>query len=146
MRKEDMEQNESSLKKRVRKDKAKARHKRRFRYSFLTIILLVCLVQMTIGGLLNNITKLVAYHGKLIKLESKQIAAEARNAELKKNIKNFSTTTAMESIGRNNLKMAGKDEVLVIVNKHEVQESENQKHNKIRLKNNEKHNDRSVRP
>ena len=53
MRKEDMEQNESSLKKRVRKDKAKARHKRRFRYSFLTIILLVCLAQMTIGGLLD---------------------------------------------------------------------------------------------
>ena len=141
-----MERSESNLAKRVRKDKAKVRRKKRFRYSFLTIILLVCLVQMTIGGLLNNITKLVAYHGKLVKLESKQIAAEARNAELKKNIKNFSTTTAMESIGRNNLKMAGKDEVLVIVNKHEEPETETQKHNKIRFKNNEKHNDRGIRP
>ena len=146
MREENMERSESNLAKRVRKDKAKVRRKKRFRYSFLTIILLVCLIQMTIGGLLNNITKLVAYHGKLIKIESKQIAEEARNAELKKNIKNFSTTTAMESIGRNNLKMAGKDEVLVIVNKHQVPETETQKHNKIRLKNNEKHNDRGVRP
>lgn len=146
MREEYMERSESNLAKRVRKDKAKVRRKKRFRYSFLTIILIVCLAQMTIGGLLSNITKLVAYHGKLVKLESKQIAAEARNAELKKNIKNFSTTTAMESIGRNNLKMAGKDEVLVIVNKHEVPETETQKHNKIRFKNNEKNNDRGIRP
>lgn len=131
--------NESNLAKRIRSDKAKARHKRRFRYSFLTIILLVCLVQMSISALLN-ITKVVAYHSKLSKLESKQIAAEARNAELKKDIKNFSTTATMESIARNNLKMAGKDEVLVIVNKQEDSEKD-QKRGKIRLKNNEKHND-----
>lgn len=131
--------NESNLAKRIRSDKAKARHKRRFRYSFLTIILLVCLVQMSISALLN-ITKVVAYHSKLSKLESKQIAAEARNAELKKDIKNFSTTATMESIARNNLKMAGKDEVLVIVNKQEDSEKD-RKHGKIRLKNDEKHND-----
>ena len=130
---------ESKLAQRIRNDKSKARRKRRFRYSFLTIILLVSLVQMSFSALLN-ISKVVAYHGKLSKLESKQISAEARNAELKKDIKNFSTTATMESIARNNLKMAGKDEVLVIVNKQE--ESDNvQKHGKIRLKNNEKHND-----
>lgn len=130
---------ESNLAKRIRNDKTRARRKRRFRYSFLTIILLVCLVQMSFSALLN-ISKVVSYHGKLSKLESKQIAAEARNAELKKDIKNFSTTATMESIARNNLKMAGKDEVLVIVNKQEEPEK-SQKHSKIRLKNNEKHND-----
>lgn len=131
--------NESNLAKRIRNDKSKARRKRRFRYSFLTIILLVCLVQMSFSALLN-ISKVVAYHGKLAKLESKQISAEARNAELKKDIKNFSTTATMESIARNNLKMAGKDEVLVIVNKHE-ESHKDRKHGKIRLKNNEKNND-----
>lgn len=100
----------------IKKKSIKQRHHTQFYYSFLTIILLICLVQMSISALLN-ITKVVAYHGKISTLESKQIAAEARNAELKKDIKNFSTTATMESIARNNLKMAGKDEVLVIVNK-----------------------------
>lgn len=131
--------NESSLAKRIQKDKVRARHKRRFRYSFLTIILLVCLVQMSISALLN-ISKVVAYHTKLAKLESKQIAAEARNAELKKDIKNFSTTATMESIARNNLKMAGKDEVLVIINKQEEPQKV-QKHGIIRLRADEKRND-----
>ena len=36
-----------------------------------------------------NISKIIDYHIKLAKLESKQIAAEARNSELKKDIKNF---------------------------------------------------------
>ena len=94
---------------------------------------------MSFSALLN-ISKVVAYHSKLAKLESKQISAEARNAELKKYIKNFSTTATMESIARNNLKMAGKDEVLVIVNKQEESEK-NQKRGKIRLINNEKNND-----
>lgn len=138
--KTDKNLNESNLAKRIRRNNAKARHKRRFRYSFLTIILLVCLVQMTIGGLLNNITRLVAYHGKLEKLESKKIEAEARKADLQKDIKNFSSTSAMESICRNSLKMAERDELMLILNKREQPEKE-QKHFKIGLKNNEKNDD-----
>ena len=109
------------LAKRIQRDKRKARRKRRFRYSLLTVILLVCLAQMTVSALLN-ISKIIDYNIKLAKLESKKIAAEARNAELKNDIKNFSRTATMESIARNNLKMAGKDELLVIVNKTEEQQ------------------------
>ena len=54
------------------------------------------------------------------------------NEELKKDIKNFSTTAAMESIARNNLKMAGKDEMLIIVNKQAAPADE--KHKKIGFK------------
>ena len=114
----------------IKKKSIKQRHHTQFYYSFLTIILLICLVQMSISALLN-ITKVVAYHSKISTLESKQIAAEARNAELKKDIKNFSTTATMESIARNNLKMAGKDEVLVIVNQQQAQEPDKKsKHKK----------------
>ena len=120
------------LAKRIQRDKKKARRKRRFRYSFLTVILLVCLAQMTVSALLN-ISKIIDYNIKLAKLESKQIAAEARNAELKKDIKNFSTTATMESIARNNLKMAGKDEVLVIVNKtEEPQDNKKRKQKQVK--------------
>lgn len=138
MKRTSSEEKGTKLAQRIKSNKAR-RHKRRFRYSFLTIILLVCLVQMSISALLN-ITKVVAYQRKLAKLESKQIAAEARNSELKKDIKNFSTTATLESIARNNLKMAGKDEVLVIVNKQE-EPKQNQRRIKIRIKNNEKDDD-----
>lgn len=120
---------DNNLASKVKKQNVKNRHHTQFYYSFLTIILLICLVQMSFSALLN-ITKIIAYQRKLSTLESKQIAAEAKNAELKKDIKNFSTTASMESIARNNLKMAGKDEVLVIVNKQQNTE-EKSKHKKI---------------
>jgi len=120
---------DTNLATKVNKKRAKSRHHSQFYYSFLTIVLLICFVQMSISALLN-ISKVVAYHRKISTLESKQIKAEARNAELKKDIKNFSTTATMESIARNNLKMAGKDEVLVIVNKQQAEEPENKKHKK----------------
>lgn len=132
--------NDSLITKTKRK-RDKKRHHTQFYYSFLTIILLVCLVQMTFSALLN-VTKVVAYHRKISTLESKQIAAEARNTELKKDIKNFSTTATMESIARNSLKMAGKDEVLVIINKQQVSPDKKQeKHKKLGFKNNEKKHD-----
>ncbi len=125
---------EDNLADKVKKGREKTRHHRQFYYSFLTIVLLICLVQMSISALLN-VTKVIAYHKKILTLESKQIAAEARNAELKKDIKNCSTTAIMESIARNNLKMAGKDEVLVIVNKQQNQnEKKNNKYKKIGFK------------
>lgn len=122
----------SKLAAKIKKKSAKRRHHTQFYYSFLTIILLICLVQMSFSALLN-VTKVVSYHRKISTLASKQIAAEARNAELKKDIKNFSTTATMESIARNNLKMAGKDEVLVIVNKQQMSQ-ENDKRKKIGFK------------
>ena len=39
-----------------------------------------------------------------------------RNQDLKLNIKQFSSTDSLEEIARNNLKMAGENEVLVIIN------------------------------
>lgn len=129
-----------SLITKTKRKRDKKRHHTQFYYSFLTIILLVCLVQMTFSALLN-LTKVVAYHRKISTVESKQIAAEARNTELKKDIKNFSTTATMESIARNNLKMAGKDEVLVIVNKQHSPDKKQEKHKKLGFKNNEKKHD-----
>lgn len=123
-----------NLAQKVKKKSAKQRHHTQFYYSFLTIILLICLVQMSFSALLN-VSKVIAYHKKISTIESKQIAAEAKNAELKKDIKNFSTTASMESIARNNLKMAGKDEVLVIVNKQQPPEPDTKdKHKKIGFK------------
>ena len=49
--------------------------------------------------------------------------------QLQDNIKNFSNVAGLEAIARNNLKMSGEDEVLVIINtpKEEEKETKNNK-------------------
>ena len=86
-----------------------------FYYSFLTIILLLCLIQITISAVLN-ISKIVSYKAKIIQITKTRDAALNLNDQLKDNIKNFSNISSMEAIARNNLKMSGEDEVLVIIN------------------------------
>lgn len=86
-----------------------------FYYSFLTIILLLCLVQITISAVLN-VSKIVSYKAKIVQITKTRDAAMALNDQLKDNIKNFSKVDGMEAIARNNLKMSGEDEVLVIIN------------------------------
>ena len=43
--------------------------------------------------------------------------AYAENQRLKEELEDFSSMKSLEAIARNNLKMAGEDEVLVIINK-----------------------------
>lgn len=86
-----------------------------FYYSFLTVILLLCLVQITISAVLN-ISKIISYKAKIIQITNSRNAAKALNEQLKDNIKNFSNVTGLEAIARNNLKMSSEDEVLVIIN------------------------------
>lgn len=100
---------------RITKEKEKRQHHTQFYYSFLTIILLICLAQISFSAILN-ISKIVAYRQKIATIAKTAEEAENRNIELKKDIKNFSSVATLESIARNNLKMASKDEVLIIVN------------------------------
>ena len=83
-----------------------------FYYSFLTVVLLLCLVQITISAVLN----IVSYKAKIVQITKTRNAAKALNEQLQDNIKNFSNVTGLEAIARNNLKMSGEDEVLVIIN------------------------------
>ena len=87
--------------------------KKGFYYSFLTLVLLFCLVQVGFGAILN-ISKTISYRAKINTLEKVRDEAEARNQ------------ASLEGIARNNLKMAGEDEVLVIINKP-VPETKNKK-------------------
>ena len=84
-------------------------------YSFLTIILLLCLIQITISAVLN-ISKVVSYKAKIIQITNTRNAALALNTQLKDSISNFSNVTGLEAIARNNLKMSSEDEVMVIIN------------------------------
>lgn len=86
-----------------------------FYYSFLTIILFLCLIQITISAVLN-VSKVISYKAKIVQITKTRDAAKTLNEQLKDNITNFSNATGLEAIARNNLKMSSDDEVLVIIN------------------------------
>lgn len=101
-------------------DKTKVKNNQRKRkirvyYSLLTIVLLICLAQIGFSAILN-VTKTISYQTKINTMKKTRDQAEIRNKKLKQEIKNFSSASSLESIARNNLKMAGEDEVLVIIN------------------------------
>ena len=97
-----------------------------FYYSFLTIVLLLCLVQITISAVLN-ISKIISYQAKILQITKTRDLAMNRNEQLKDSIKNFSNVAGLEAIARNNLKMSSEDEVLVIINTSKEEEKEAEK-------------------
>ena len=88
----------------------------RFYYSFLTIVLLICLVQVVRSAVLN-ISKTLNYKVKVKKMMVLREEVQGQHDRLESDIKNFGNLKSLEAIARNNLKMAGKDEALVIINK-----------------------------
>lgn len=87
-----------------------------FYYSFLTLVLIFCLIQIGYGAILN-ISKIISYKSKTITLENVLKRAKMRNADLKAEKKMITSDNSLEGIARNNLKMAGQDEILIIINK-----------------------------
>lgn len=109
-------------------DKTKTKNKQRktkirVYYSLLTIVLLICLAQIGFSAILN-ISKTISYQTKINTMKKTKYLAEKRNEKLKQEIKNFSSASSLEAIARNNLKMAGQDEVLVIINTAEEANSD----------------------
>lgn len=112
------------------KTKEKAKHKpsatKGFYYSFLTIILILCLIQITISAVLN-VSKVISYQSKMIQITKSRDAAKELNIQLKESISNFSNVAGLEAIARNNLKMSSEDEVLVIINTTKEEKEEKAK-------------------
>ena len=110
--------NKDNLRQKVRKNQKKKTTRVRFYHSFLTIVLILCVFQISYSALLN-ITKIAIYQGKIIKSHELLSEAQKRNKTLKKEVENFNSMEKVESIARNNLKMAAKNEILVIINEPE---------------------------
>ena len=88
-------------------------------YSALTLVLLIFLLQAGFG-MVVNILRNIDIYAKL------QIVTRAHNQSLKRNktlkydLQSFNSAKSLESIARNNLKMAGENEILLIINKEEL--------------------------
>lgn len=102
--------------------------KKGFYCSFFTFILIFCLIQIGYGAILN-IGKIISYQGKMVTLEKLLKSAQAKNEDLKTEKKVITSDNSLEGIARNNLKMAGEDEVLIIINKKVEQPKPKKKSN-----------------
>jgi cell division protein FtsB len=97
-------------------DSRRRSRKTGFYYSFLTLVLVFCLIQIGYGAILN-IGKIVSYKAKVITLERVLKQTKLHNQDLKADKRTVTSDNSLEGIARNNLKMAKKDEVLIIINK-----------------------------
>ena len=109
------------------------KRKKKF-FSLLTFVLLICIIELTVSAV-QNINKNINFISKIKGLEAKRDEELIRNKQLKSEIENFNSKTNLESIARNNLKMAGENEILLIINKpteEQIQEpnDNNNKHKK----------------
>ena len=102
-------------KKQNKKKRISNSRKTGFYYSFFTIVLIFCLFQIGYGAILN-VGKIISYKGKMITLENLLKQAKLRNQNLRTEKKVVTSDNSLEGIARNNLKMAGEDEVLIIIN------------------------------
>lgn len=113
--------------------------KTRFYYSFLTIVLIFCLIQIGYGAILN-ISKIVSYKSKTIILQNVLKHAKMHNEDLKSERKMVTSDNSLEGIARNNLKMAKDDEVLIIINKKVEKPKKKKKHWDFSIFSNDKKN------
>ena len=102
----------------INRKKVKKVYKKRVYYSFLTIVLAICLIQTTRGAYLN-VMKYFDLNNKIHELNKISAKAEEKNVDLKHQLKEYNSIKGIEALARNNLKMAGKDEVLVIIKNKE---------------------------
>lgn len=108
------------------KNYIKNKKQKRVYYSFLTFVLIVCIIQMSISAFLN-ISKFISNQAKIKTMKTYKAKVITENKKLKCEFKDFNSLKSMEAIARNNLKMAGKDEVLVIINQNQSKLDANDK-------------------
>ncbi len=118
-----MQQN-IALKSQNRK-KENTKEKKKLHYSMLTLVLLLCIIELTVSAM-QNINKNINFTSKIKGLEQKRNEELHKNEQLKSEISNFNSEVTLESIARNNLKMAGKDEILVIMSRPPKTEEDNE--------------------
>lgn len=118
-----------NLKQKAHVNNQKRKNEIRVKYSFLTLVLLICLAQIGISAFMN-ITKSINYTGKIKKINQLKTEASIENKKLKSELEGINSTKSIEAIARNNLKMASDDEVLVIINKQDTNITDKEHHQK----------------
>lgn len=91
-------------------------YKERVYHVFLSCIMGVCLLQLLCGTGIN-ITRFITLNKQIHELRELNQDATQKNIQLREQLKIYSSYSGIEELARNNLKMVGKDEVLVLIKK-----------------------------
>lgn len=107
--------------KRTTLDKKQLRkiYKERVYHLLLSFIMTICIIQLLCGTGIN-ITRYITLNKQINELRELNQNATKKNIQLREQFKIYSSYTGIEELARNNLKMVGKDEVLVLVRKQPV--------------------------
>ena len=99
-------------------------------YSFLTIALLFC-IGIIAKSTIENILLIISYQGKIKELRKIQIETTEKNDNLKKQLADLDARS-YEAIARNNLKMSGENEVLIIIQEPEEKDKKGKSKKKVK--------------
>lgn len=91
-------------------------YKERVYHFLLSFIIGICLLQFLWSACLN-VTRFITLNKQINQLKELKQGAIERNIQLKEQLKIYSSYSGIEELARNNLKMVGKDEVLVLIRK-----------------------------
>jgi len=91
-------------------------YKERIYHILLSFIMIMCLLQLMCGTGIN-ITRFITLNKQIHELRDLNQDATKRNIQLKEQLKIYSSYRGIEELARNNLKMVGKDEILVLIRK-----------------------------
>lgn len=80
-----------------------------------------------------NILKNIAIYAKLQTVSREHKEAIRINKNLRNELQSFNSSKSLESIARNNLKMSGPDEILLIINVEDLDEDKNTGKKKTKL-------------
>ncbi|MDD3419408.1 MAG: septum formation initiator family protein [Candidatus Gastranaerophilales bacterium] len=96
-------------------------------YSLLTFVLIICLIQAIRGAFLN-VENFFSLNHKIAELQKIKVKSLEENQDLKYQISEFKSMQGVEDVARNELKMAGKNEVLVLIKNNNQEDSDKIKH------------------
>lgn len=91
-------------------------YKERVYHVLLSFIMAICFLQLIYGTGIN-IARFITLNKQIHELRELNQAANEKNIQLKEQLKIYSSYSGIEELARNNLKMVGKDEVLVLIKK-----------------------------
>jgi len=89
-------------------------YKERIYHIILSFIMIMCFLQLMCGTGIN-ITRFITLNKQIHELKELNQDAVKKNIQLKEQLKIYSSYSGIEELARNNLKMVGKDEILVLI-------------------------------
>jgi len=105
----------------VEKKKNQEKKTKKFRVSFLTVLIAIFIIQLFCGLIINS-AKIYSLSTKIATLENINKIAEKKNRHLREELEKYSSNMGVEALARNRLLFSKDDETLVIIKTPQTEE------------------------